>query len=387
MIARPLGVQTNNFAEYSAVVLALRSAHELGADEVEIVLDSKLVVEQLSGRWKVRHPQIAPLVGQAKDELARFRRWSLRHEPRAANHAADALANLALDDPAAAAAAERGAAATAERGAAPAPAPQSAHKPVGPAPARASRGRSAAELADFLDGLLDAAAFRLHEPENGLLIDGQRSVTLIGAAVNTSFAAIETAAEAGCELLLVHHASWSHIDGALHEPKMARLRELGISLYCAHAALDCAPRIGTADALAQLLGIPVEGRFADYEGGLAGIHGPWSGTLDDLARRLAEVLAVAPEVQHNAAACRRVGIVAGAGGLTGWLEEAQRLGCDTFVTGEGSMYTRLFAREAGLNLVLGGHYRTEAPGIRALATELSARQDVPWFFVEDEAIG
>ena len=106
VIARPLGIQTNNFAEYTAVILALRRAHELGADEVEMILDSKLVVEQLAGRWKVRHPAIAPLVAQAHAELAGFRRWRVRHAPRAANTAADALANLALDDPEAAAAAE-----------------------------------------------------------------------------------------------------------------------------------------------------------------------------------------------------------------------------------------------------------------------------------------
>lgn len=106
VIARALGNATNNFAEYMAVILALRRAHELGAEEVEVVLDSKLVVEQLSGRWKVRHPQIVPLVTAARAELAGFRRWSIRHEPRAANRAADALANLALDDPAAAILAE-----------------------------------------------------------------------------------------------------------------------------------------------------------------------------------------------------------------------------------------------------------------------------------------
>lgn len=109
-VARPLGIQTNNFAEYTAVALALRRALELGADEVELVLDSKLVVEQLSGRWKVRHPAIRPLVDETQALLARFRRWSIRHEPRAANFAADALANLALDDPAAARLAEVGAA-------------------------------------------------------------------------------------------------------------------------------------------------------------------------------------------------------------------------------------------------------------------------------------
>jgi 8-oxo-dGTP diphosphatase len=108
VIARPLGVQTNNFAEYTAVILALERASELSATEVELVLDSKLVVEQLSGRWKVRHAQIRPLVERAHALLAGFDRWSVRHEPRAANHAADSLANLALDNPAAAARAEGG---------------------------------------------------------------------------------------------------------------------------------------------------------------------------------------------------------------------------------------------------------------------------------------
>jgi len=106
LIARPLGVQTNNYAEYTAVILALERALELGAREVELVLDSKLVVEQLTGRWKVRHVAIRPLVDRVQALLTRFERWTIRHEPRAANFAADALANLALDDPAAAQLAE-----------------------------------------------------------------------------------------------------------------------------------------------------------------------------------------------------------------------------------------------------------------------------------------
>ncbi len=106
VVARPLGNQTNNFAEYTAVVLALELAQRLGAEEVDLVLDSKLVVEQLHGRWRVRHPGLVGLHAEARRLLSGFRRWSARQEPRATNHAADALANLALDDPAAAAAAE-----------------------------------------------------------------------------------------------------------------------------------------------------------------------------------------------------------------------------------------------------------------------------------------
>jgi putative NIF3 family GTP cyclohydrolase 1 type 2/ribonuclease HI len=378
VIARPLGVQTNNFAEYTAVVLALRMAHELGAEEVELVLDSKLIVEQLSGRWRIKHPAIAPLAISAQAELRRFRRWSIRHEPRANNRAADALANLALDDPRAAAAAEAGALTAPD----PAPADPSIGRRLSDA-----KARPAAEVAAYLDELLNAAFFRANEPENGLVVDGGRPVTVVGAAVNTTFAAIDAAAAAGVELLLVHHTSWPYIDRSLHEQKLARLRARRISLYCAHASLDGADRIGTGFALADLLGIAVDGRFADYEGAAAGVHGAWKGGLDALVRKISASVGGQPEVQRAHDRCTRVGIVPGAGGLTGWLEEARDLGCDTYLSGEGSMYTRIFAAEAGINLVLAGHYRTEAPGIRGLAAQLSAELELSWTFVEDEPFG
>jgi ribonuclease HI len=107
VIARPLGRQTNNIAEYAGVLLALRRAVELGAEEVELLLDSNLVVEQLNGRWKVRDAKLRPLHEEASRLLGRFRRWTATHVRREGNRAADALANLALDDPAAAAEAER----------------------------------------------------------------------------------------------------------------------------------------------------------------------------------------------------------------------------------------------------------------------------------------
>jgi probable phosphoglycerate mutase len=106
VISRPLGIQTNNYAEYTGVILGLERATAMGAREVELVLDSMLVVEQLSGRWKVKHPAIKPLVARAQGLLAGFDRWSIRHERREHNKQADAMANLALDDPAAAARAE-----------------------------------------------------------------------------------------------------------------------------------------------------------------------------------------------------------------------------------------------------------------------------------------
>ena len=93
-------MRTNNVAEYAGLVLALRAAQRLGAQEVDLRLDSKLIVEQLNGRWRVKDRQ-APGASttEATRTLAGFARWSAVHEPRARNRAADALANLALDDP------------------------------------------------------------------------------------------------------------------------------------------------------------------------------------------------------------------------------------------------------------------------------------------------
>jgi probable phosphoglycerate mutase len=92
-----LGVTTNNVAEYRGVIAGLRAAAELGAAEVDVRLDSKLVVEQLSGRWKIRQPHLRPLAAEATELLGRFRRTSLSWVPRAANAHADRLANQAMD--------------------------------------------------------------------------------------------------------------------------------------------------------------------------------------------------------------------------------------------------------------------------------------------------
>ncbi len=96
-ISEYLGVQTNNVAEYTAVLRALALAEELGAREVEMLLDSKLIVEQLHGRWRVKDSKLIPLHADAKSRLARFARWGATHVPRAQNKQADALCNEAID--------------------------------------------------------------------------------------------------------------------------------------------------------------------------------------------------------------------------------------------------------------------------------------------------
>lgn len=72
-------------------------ARDLGAQEVHLLLDSKLIVEQLHGRWRVKDAKLAPLWSEARRILAGFEHWTARHVRRAENHAADALCNAAID--------------------------------------------------------------------------------------------------------------------------------------------------------------------------------------------------------------------------------------------------------------------------------------------------
>jgi len=92
-----LGSTTNNVAEYRALILALKRAEELGADDVEILSDSRLLVEQVNGNFRVKASHLKPLLSEAFQRAKRFRRFSLTHVRREQNTLADRLANLGAD--------------------------------------------------------------------------------------------------------------------------------------------------------------------------------------------------------------------------------------------------------------------------------------------------
>jgi probable phosphoglycerate mutase len=95
--ADTLGTATNNVAEYQGLLAGLRAATELGPAAVEARLDSKLVVEQMLGRWKVKHPQLQPLAGEAAALVRALGGVRFTWVPRARNAHADRLANEAMD--------------------------------------------------------------------------------------------------------------------------------------------------------------------------------------------------------------------------------------------------------------------------------------------------
>ena len=94
---RVIGRATNNVAEYRALLLGIELASELGADELELVGDSELIVKQVRGEYRVKDAGLRPLHAEVKAALARFAGWSIRHVRREQNADADRLVNEALD--------------------------------------------------------------------------------------------------------------------------------------------------------------------------------------------------------------------------------------------------------------------------------------------------
>ncbi len=92
-----IGIATNNVAEYRGLIAGLTAAGELGASTVDVRMDSKLVVEQMSGRWKVKHPDMIPLQRRAAELATQFSRVTYTWIPRGENSHADRLANEAMD--------------------------------------------------------------------------------------------------------------------------------------------------------------------------------------------------------------------------------------------------------------------------------------------------
>jgi probable phosphoglycerate mutase len=97
-VAEGIGVATNNVAEYTAAIRGLERAGELGATDVLLRSDSRLLVEQLAGRFKVKNARLRELHTRARSIATAFERIRYEHVPRERNQHADRLANRGVDD-------------------------------------------------------------------------------------------------------------------------------------------------------------------------------------------------------------------------------------------------------------------------------------------------
>lgn len=220
---------------------------------------------------------------------------------------------------------------------------------------------------------------------NGLQVQGADRVTRVGYAVDVSVQTVRAAERAGVDFLIVHHGLWwgkhVQITGTMHA-RISGLIHAGMSLYAAHLPLDCHPRVGNNVELARMLAMRVKEPFGDYRGIRLGVIAAPARPvrLSSFTALVAKQLASRPDVLAcGPATVRRVAIVSGGGaGLT---EDAARAGCDTFLTGESEHSAVHPAREAGINLIFGGHYATETVGLKALQRHMARQFKVPGVFL------
>ncbi|MCC7052536.1 MAG: Nif3-like dinuclear metal center hexameric protein [Gemmatimonadaceae bacterium] len=245
-------------------------------------------------------------------------------------------------------------------------------------------------IAPWLDDLLETQTTPDYAGAlNGLQFDHLGPVTRVAAAVDASLRTVELAAEAGANLLIVHHglfwAGAQPVRGTLHR-KFRRLVTADIAVYSAHLPLDRHTAIGNNALLARELGLTPGATWLPYKGVPIGVVAETdmpTAELCDRARRFAAAhghhTVVTP---HDAARrTRRVAICTGGGASSESLREAINLGADTLVVGEGPHHTAVDAEEAGLVVIYAGHYATETLGVQALAARVAAQWNLPWSFL------
>jgi dinuclear metal center YbgI/SA1388 family protein len=255
----------------------------------------------------------------------------------------------------------------------------------------AEREPSAEAIAAHFDALLGTETPDYANALNGLQVANRgRPITRIAAAVDASARTIEGAAAAGANLLVVHHGLfWSGLQ-PITGPAYARVRALfdhDIAVYSAHLPLDRHPTFGNNAMLARALDLQPTGGFATFQSVAIGVRGE---TERPTAGLVAAADAFAARWKGRARASafepdrvtRHWAICTGAGADASTLAEAEALGIDTLIVGEGPHWTAVQAPERGLVIIYAGHYATETLGVQVLAADAATTFGIPWTFID-----
>ena len=238
----------------------------------------------------------------------------------------------------------------------------------------------------------DYATLQFLQCFNGLALDNATDIARIFTLVFPAeevLAEVERRANGRAALIFTHHPMDFETSGRgllpVSEAWLRRLRDARISLYAAHAPLDCHETISTSRALASAVGVPAEHTFAAYMGGRAGVYGSIDATpLDEFVQRVMAGCGVEHvTLKRHRSTVERVAVVAGGAAFPGLMEEALAAGCDTYLTGDfqvrhGGPWAEEhrpqfddFVGQVPLNLIGGSHYATES---------LVLRHDMPDLF-------
>ena len=248
------------------------------------------------------------------------------------------------------------------------------------------------EYAGRLDEELDTAAYAdVDASANGVQVGpDDAEVERVAFAVDAAEATIEAAADAGADVLVVHHGiSWGGFDrvtGRTHD-RIEALIERDLALYVSHLPLDGHASLGNAAGVAGAVGLEDRGPFGEIGpvtiGTAGGLPEPLPAasireTLDGFEGQPDGEGSPTRVIDFGPDEIERVAVVTGSG--VDWLDEAVEAGADALITGEGKQQVYHEAREAGVTVFLAGHYATETFGVRSLES-LSAEWGLETEFV------
>ncbi len=235
--------------------------------------------------------------------------------------------------------------------------------------------------------------FHLREMEstdsslNGLQVANSHDrVERIAFAVDACLESFARAAEWGADLLFVHHGLFWGKPLAVRDGHYRRLRALlqsDCALFAVHLPLDLHPELGNNAGLCRLLGLQALEPFGEYKGVRIGFKGtlPEGKRLEELVRQLVPgpeaalgVLPFGPEEIHTVAVV--------SGGAAHEALQAIEEGVDLYVTGDAAHTLYHECLEGQINVIFGGHYRTEVWGVRQLAERLAAEHGLETTFLD-----
>lgn len=237
-----------------------------------------------------------------------------------------------------------------------------------------------------LDKLLQPSKYRDYSP-NGLQVEGREQVRRVVTGVTASQALLDAAVVEGADAILVHHGYfWKGEDERVRGMKKQRLQTLlrhDINLFAYHLPLDGHPQLGNNAALARVLGLEIDGVMEPGNPLSIGLTGrlPHAMSAEEFADYVESRLG--REVLHIGESKDEVETLAWCtGAAQGFIEQAQALGVDAYLSGEISEPTVHIARETGIHYFACGHHATERYGIQAVGDWLAEQFDIEHVFID-----
>ncbi len=236
--------------------------------------------------------------------------------------------------------------------------------------------------------VLESDRFEAADPsKNGLQVDNDgAAVSKVAFAVDACLETIERAASAGAGMLVVHHGLFWKDPERVTGPHYHRIRALldaNLALYASHLPLDAHEEVGNNTGLADRVSLVDRKPFGFWRGMMIGVSGRFETpcTLDSLVTRLFPEDAQPPVIlPFGPQAIRTAAIVSG--GASAELYQAIDAGYDCFITGEIGHEEYHHARENGITVIAGGHYRTETVGVQLLAARLGRETGLDTVFID-----